>query len=259
MNCSHALLSLFLLSPCGDDEGGTAARFTAPGSPVAAAVASAERPASDRERDAGRQPGQVLGFFGLTPGMRVLEVFAGGGYYSEILSHLVGPGGEVLAHNNEAYLGFARAELDARFTPGRLENVTRVTAELDDLALEPGSLDAALLILTWHDFYFADDRYGWPDVDEAALVGKLCDALKPGAVLGVVDHVAETGGDTAEVARTVHRVDPARVLADFEGSCFTLEARSDLLANAADDRSVSAIDPALRGQTDRFVYRFRKA
>ena len=258
MNCSHALLSLFLLSPCGDDDGGTAARFSAPGSAAAAAVAHADRPAADRERDAGRQPARVLDFFRISPGMRVLEVFAGGGYYSEILSHLVGPRGEVVAHNNDAYLAYAKDELDARFAAGRLANVSRVTAELDDLELEPASLDAALLILTWHDFYYADERYGWPAVDERALVDRLCTALKPGAVLGVVDHAADAGAEPEQTARTVHRVDPARVLADFEGSCFTLEAKGDMLANAGDDRTTSAIDPALRGQTDRFVYRFRR-
>jgi predicted methyltransferase len=83
--------------------GGFSAAFAAPpSSAVTAAVASPDRPEADRARDAARKPAEVLAFFGFAPGNKLLDLFAGGGYYTEILSHLVGPKGHVTAHNNKA-------------------------------------------------------------------------------------------------------------------------------------------------------------
>ena len=96
--------------------------------PIVAAVADATRPAADVLRDEGRRPAEVLAFFGVQPGMQVLDVFAGGGYYTEILSHLLGPDGRVTMFNNQAYVDFTQAELDARFADGRLPNVDRFLA-----------------------------------------------------------------------------------------------------------------------------------
>ena len=93
MTCTQALLSLFLLGPCDDGSGASEA--------IASAVASEARPAADVARDEGRKPDEVLAFFGIEPGMTVLEVFAGGGYYTQILDGVVGSEGRVLTHNNQ--------------------------------------------------------------------------------------------------------------------------------------------------------------
>ena len=143
MTCTQALLSLLLFSPCSDG-GGPAMDLV-----IAEALASPVRPESDRQRDALRRPDQVLAFFGIVPGMKVLDLFSGGGYYTEILSGVVGDQGHVMAHNNKAYLAFAAKELDGRFADDRLHNVESVIAEANDLELPPASLDAALAILTW--------------------------------------------------------------------------------------------------------------
>jgi predicted methyltransferase len=248
MTCPQALLSILLLGPC-DDGGGDAEA-------IAAAVASEARPAADVARDAGRKPEEVLSFFGMKPGMTVLDLFAGGGYYTQILDGVVGDEGRVLAHNNQGYLGFVGPQFEARFADGGLPNTQRVIAEANDLDLEGGSLDAALMILTYHDFLFGSEQFEWPDVDEHALLDTLCDAMKPGAMLGVIDHVAEPGGDPTQVALDLHRIDPAMVKADITGSCFDLVAETDLLANPDDDHSGSALEGPLRGRTDRFVYKF---
>ncbi|MGD9264737.1 MAG: methyltransferase, partial [Lysobacterales bacterium] len=107
-------------------------------------------------------------------------------------------------------------------------------------------------------FLFADPANGWPAIDRQMLLDKLCVAMKPGAVLGLVDHAADPDGDAAEVAKTLHRVDPKQVKDDFAQSCFTLEAEAEFLQNADDDHTLSVFDPAIRGKTDRFVYRFIK-
>lgn len=248
MTCTQALLSLFLLSPCNDGGVGPEA--------VEAAVASPERPAEDVARDAARKPAEVLKFLGIEAGMAVLDVFAGGGYYTEILNSLVGEQGKVLAHNNSAYLDYVGPEIERRFAEDRLANSEQLIAEANDLTLADGSLDATLMILTYHDFLFGDEEYGWPDVDEAAFLETLCRAMKPGAVLGVADHVASGGGDANEVASTLHRVEPQRVVADITGACFDLEAESDILRNDTDDHTVSATSPEMHGKTDRFLLKF---
>lgn len=249
MSCSTALLSLLLISPCGDDGGSVS-------DAVAAAVANPSRPAADRGSDPNRKPDQVLSFIGIEPGMAVLDLFAGGGYYTEIVSGLVGPEGHVLSQNNSAYVSYTSDALQKRLDAGRLENVEAVVTEADDLVLEPASLDATLMILTWHDLLFADETYGWPDPDEALLLDKLCSAMKPGAVLGLVDHVANPGGDSSEIAKSLHRIDPQVVRDTFSNSCFKLDAESGILANPDDDHSLVMNDPAIRGNTDRFVFRF---
>jgi predicted methyltransferase len=250
MSCAQHLLSLFLLSPCTDNGGGLSDQA------IAAAVANPARLEQDLLRDAGRKPAEVLNFFGIKEGMTVLEMFAGGGYYTEILNHLVGTEGKVLAHNNQAYIAYTEATLKLRDAEDRLGNVERITAEADDLVLAENSLDAALLVLTWHDFFFSDDSYDWPDVDEQGLLNTLCHAMKPGAVLGVVDHIANPGGDVAEIAKGLHRIDPKRVKADFEESCFELVAESDILFNPEDDHTLPMSAQGIRGNTDRFVFRY---
>lgn len=248
MNCAQAILSLFLLSPCGEGGGELEA--------VNSAVTNPARPEADVQRDADRKPAEVLSFIGIEPGMAVLDVFAGAGYYTEILDALVGPDGKVLFHNNDAYLGFIGPKLEERLAGGRLSNTEKLIAEADELELEANSLDGAVMILAYHDFFFGNDQYGWKDADENVFLEDLCKAMKPGAVLGVADHIADSGGDVTDVAFTLHRVDPQRVMADMTGTCFDLVAESNLLRNTTDNHSIPAISPDLRGKTDRFLYKF---
>jgi predicted methyltransferase len=242
------LFSLFLLAPCEDGAGGPEA--------IAEAVASPARPAADRARDVDRKPVEVLTFLGIKPGDRVLDLFASGGWYTQILDGIVGADGQVIAHNNMAYRQFTGKELDARFDAGHLPNTTSFVAEIDELELQPKSLDGVMMSLVWHDLLYADPSFGWPDADEAALLDTLCSAMKPGAVLGVLDHVANPGGDPAEIGKTIHRVDPASVKKAITASCFSLVAESDCLHNADDDHTTDAFGGPLKGRTDRFVYKF---
>lgn len=251
MTCTQALISLFLLVPCDSESGGLEA--------VESALQVSTLPATDLARDAERKPAEVLSFFGIEPGMTVLEVFAGGGYYTQILDKLVGKDGHVLAHNNAAYLGFVGPQFDNRFRDGGLPNVAQVIAEANDLALEPASLDAALMVLAYHDFFFGAAEFNWPDVDEAAFLDSLCAAMKPGAVLGVVDHVANPGEAVEDTAFRLHRIDPERVKADLTGSCFEYVEASDCLRNPEDDHSTSATEGPFKGHTDRFVFKFVRA
>ena len=253
------LVALFLATACSRGTEPAATR----GSPESAtnvyqmAVDNAARSAADRERDANRKPADVLAFFRLDPGMTVLDMYSGGGYYTEIIAHLVGPSGRVDAHNNQAYFGFAGDEIAARYADGRLGNVSALNAENNELDLEPGRYDAVTMVLTYHDFYLVDEENGWPAIDRPALLAEIHEGLKPGGIVGIVDHAAPAGAPST-TGGTTHRIDPAIVVADMQAAGFVHEGEGDILRNAEDDLQQSVFDPEIRGKTDRFVLRFRK-
>ena len=252
MDCAQALLVVFLLAPC--ESGGADAIDMA----IAESLASPDRIEQDRKSDPFRRPDLVLNFFEIKPGMTVLDLFSGGGYYTEIISRVVGEKGHVLAHNNEAYLAFAKESLEGRYSGDRLQNVRQITSEANDLELPAATFDAALAMLTWHDFYYLDEENGWPEIDESALIEKLCNSLKPGAVLGITDHVASEGSDPEASGQALHRIDPQRIRSDLEGNCFHYEGEIVVLRNAKDDLGKPMFAQGVRGRTDRVVYKFRR-
>jgi len=221
------------------------------------ALANDDRPDTDVARDGSRKPAEVLAFIGIEPGMSVLDLFSGGGYYSEILSNVVGEDGHVVAHSNKAYLQFVGEEFVARYAGGRLPNVQILMAENNQLRLDPQQFDAIFMGLSFHDTYWVNPEGGWQEFDRDKLFSTLFAALKPGGVLGLTDHYAANGAGTSVVPE-LHRIEKSVVIADLEAAGFNLEAESDILRNPEDDHSKSVFAPEIRGQSDRFVLRFRK-
>jgi predicted methyltransferase len=225
---------------------------------IDAAIASTDRPRADVERDAASRPGDIMAFLGVKPGLRVIDMFSAGGYYTELLARAVGVKGQVIAYNNPPYAKFAAKDIAPRYAGGRLGNVRQVTAEVDELDLAPASLDAALFVMSFHDAYWRPADGGWNRTDPDEMLRRLYKALKPGGVVVVQDHVAKPGGDTAKVVDELHRIDPAVVRAAFERAGFVFDRASDLLAHPDDDHSKLVFDESIRGRTDQFIYRFRK-
>lgn len=222
---------------------------------IEAAVGNAARPEADRERDADRKPDQVLEFFEIEPGMKVVDIFAGGGYYAEILSYVVGEEGEVVLYNNGGWDGFVGAGVEERLEGNRLPNVQSVVMEANELSLEENHYDAAVFVLGFHDLYY--EASGWPAIDADDFVERLYGMLKPGGILGVVDHAAASGVSVS-VANTLHRIDPGIIRSDLISAGFEFAGESDILRNPNDDRSKPMSDPDVRGKTDRVVMKFRK-
>jgi predicted methyltransferase len=164
----------------------------------------------------------------------------------------------VIAYNNPPYAKFAEKGIATRYADGRLGNVRQVTAEVDELQLPPGSLDAALFVMSFHDSYWRPADGTWNRTDTAEMLKRLKAALKPGGVVVVQDHVAKAGGDTAKVVDELHRIDPAVVRAEFERAGFVFDRASEVLAHPEDDHTKLVFDEAIRGKTDQFIYRFRK-
>lgn len=223
----------------------------------AAAVQHVARTDADRARDASRKPAAVLEFIGIEPGMAVLDLFSGGGYYTEVLSRVVGSQGRVFAHSNEAYAQFVGQEAISRYANDRLPNVEMIMAENDALVFPDASYDAVMMILAYHDIYYVSPDNGWPKIDGPSLLTEIADGLRPGGVLAVVDHHA-AAGSARETGNTLHRIDPEIVISEVEAAGLELEASSDILRNMDDDHSVNMSAPEVRGNTDRFVFRFRK-
>ena len=210
---------------------------------------------ADLKRDKTSKPREIIQLVGVKPGDHVLDLFAGGGYYSEILSRVVGDKGEVVLHNNNAYLGFVGVQLSSRLSSNRLKNVTRLDSEADDLKLGENRFDSAFVILGVHDMYFKDK--GW-DVPVTPVMTQLYNSLKPGGRLVVIDHNNAKGRGIKD-AKSLHRVESSVVATELQKIGFKLVIESDLLRNPEDDYSKSVFAPEIRRKTDRFIFIFEKA
>lgn len=222
------------------------------------AIDNPNRSGVDRDLDGKRKPLEVLSIFKIKRGMKVLDVFGGGGYYSEILSYIVGKDGSVVLYNNKPWNNFVGKNVNSRLENDRLPNVKNIVKAPADLAELDGEFDAAIFILGMHDIYYTDEKGGWPAIDKTQFLAALYNQLKKGAVLGVIDHNAVSASDPSIVGKSLHRVDPEVVISDLQLAGFVLEARSDILASPDDDLSLSVFDAAIKWKTDRSVLRFRK-
>ena len=225
---------------------------------IDAAIASPERMAGDADEDSWRKPKEVLTFLEARPGMRVVDYFSAGGYYTELLSRVVGSNGQVIAYNNAEYLKFSGEKPSQRYGNNRLPNVVQLTTKPEDAPFEPVSLDGALFVMSYHDLHWRAKDGSWPLVDPAQALAKLSLALKPGAVVVVLDHAAAPGSDPAVSVDATHRIDPAIIKRDFAAAGLKFETESKAFANAQDDHSKPVFDPAVRHKTDQVLYRFRK-
>jgi predicted methyltransferase len=221
-----------------------------------AAVKHAGRSAADIERDPKDQAARVLRLTGIASGMQVVDVLGGNGYYSELLSYLVGPKGEVLLINNAAFDGYDTGWKE-RLAGNRLPNVTHRVVDLSAMQLGNAKFDAALLVKVYHDLYWTELTNGPPKTDAKTILAQIAAALKPGGVLLVVDHSAKAGTGSAD-ADNLHRIDAAYARRDIESHGFKLVKQADFLHDPTDDRSMISYKPPMLGKTDRFVYVFRK-
>lgn len=223
-----------------------------------AAVAHPGRGSADMQRDATDRPANVLRFSGIRPGMQVADFFAADGYYSELLSYVVGPKGHVLLINNPAYDKFANNAWKDRIEKHRLRNVEHRTVDPAAMGLRDASLDAVVMVKVYHDLYWVAPQNGWQKIDVASVLDQLARALKPGGLLLVVDHSAKPGTGSND-AGTLHRIDEAYMRKDFEAHGFTFANKSDILRRSDDKLDQISYQEPMIGKTDRFVYLFHKA
>ena len=223
--------------------------------PIRAAVTAADRSEDDKKLDAGRKPAEVLAFFKLAPGQKIGELFAGGGYTTELMARVVGDKGTVYAQNTKEVLDrFARGPWEARAAKPVMAHVVGVERPTDDpFPPEAKDFDAVITILNYHDFV-------WQKADRKKMNKKIFAALKKGGVYGIVDHSAAAGSGTRDV-ETLHRIDEDEVKKEVLAAGFKLDGESDVLRNPADTRDWNSSPKAAgdkRGTSDRFTLRFVK-
>jgi predicted methyltransferase len=215
---------------------------------VEAAVADSTRPASDVKTDLNRKPTETLAFAGVKPGMSVGEFFPGGGYFTRMLSGVVGVSGHVYALENVDWTG----RLKAVIAEGRLTNVSEEALPFGTVSF-PKPLDLVWLTQNYHDLKIA--QYG--QVDTAAFNREVFASLKPGGTYFVLDHEAPVGADLSTIAR-LHRIEKAQVIREVTAAGFELIAEGNFLRRPDDDHTLPVKDEKVRGQTDQYALRFVK-
>ena len=250
------VIVLVLITRPGPPPADRVASTSGTGDPIAAAIADPDRPAEERARDAGRKPAAVLAFYGVRPGMRIYEVAGGGGYYTRLLSRIVGPGGHVVVQNSERFWPRLKDRVEPLYAA--LGNVEPFIGDAADFAGAPESMDAVFLFLIWHHMHY-DPEEG--EVLPARTVRFLETArrlLKPGGVLGVIEHEAADGATRAGSAAW-HRAPKAMTIADITAHGFDYAGESDVLANPEDDlRNYWREALPERDSSQRFVLKFVK-
>jgi predicted methyltransferase len=210
----------------------------------------------DLARDAIDHPAEILRLANLGPNMRVADILAGDGYYSELVSYIVGPRGHVLLLNNKAFDDYSQNSWAARLTDNRLPNVEHRTVDLEHLGLGHNTLNAILLIKVYHDLYTGPDGL-WPKLSPSKVLDQIVAALKPGGVLLLVDHSAKLGTGYAQT-EALHRIDEQFARVDFESRGLRAVAESAILRNPGDVRDQRSYESPVERKTDRFVVVFKK-
>ena len=224
---------------------------------IAAAVAAPGRSADNVKMDAGRKPAQVLQWLGLKPGMHVLDLFGGNAYWAEIMAPVVGPKGHDTVWEPSQFYGPKAKQAFEAFA-AKNPNVSIVVSPFEAPDLPKNYADFVILNDNYHDTYWQSDKFKIPQMDPRAFLKAVYASMKPGALIAVIDHVANPNKDTRATVEKLHRIDPNVVKADFKRAGFVLVGSSDLLRNRADDHTLLVFDPKVAGKTDRFIFKFKK-
>ncbi|MDE2052374.1 MAG: class I SAM-dependent methyltransferase [Gammaproteobacteria bacterium] len=216
---------------------------------VTKAVADPGRPAADTDRDALRLPAETIAFAGVKPGMKVAELFPGGGYFTRPLSDVVGPAGHIYGIENAKWDDGSDAKVAAAVKD---HNVSMQTDKFGEFSL-PQKVDLFWITQNYHDLHIA--KYGV--VDMAAFNRHVYDSLKPGGIYFILDHQANPGTSETQIA-ALHRIEKAQVIREVEAAGFKLAAEGNALHRTTDDHTKSVFDKSVQGRTDQFMLRFVK-
>jgi len=220
---------------------------------IDAAITDPTRPATDRDRDAERKPAEMLAFAGVKPGMVVVDMIPGGGYFTRLFSDVVGPTGKVVAYAPDEFIAKYSKALGGAAAVAAEPNHKNVEV-LHDPALAPGPANIADVVWTSQNYH---DLHNVAGLDVVAFNKVLYNIVRPGGVYIVLDHSAPAGSGLADTD-TLHRIDEATVRKEVEAAGFVFDGESKVLANPADPRTIKVFDPSIRGHTDQFILRFRK-
>ena len=220
-----------------------------PGIPssISKAVADPSRPASQTATDASRKPAETLAFAGVKPGMIVGEFYPGGGYFTRMLSDVVGPAGHVYGIENAKWVGAVKA--DGGIAAGNVSIEAKPFGTVDF----PKPLDLAWVTQNYHDLKIAE----FGNVDTIAFDRAVFAALKPGGTYFILDHEAPPGSDVAAITK-LHRIEKSQVIREVTAAGFKLAGEGTFLHRPGDDHRLSIFDKAIQGKTDQYALKFVK-
>ena len=259
------------------------------GKQITQVVSAPDRTSADRTNDLRRKPDQMLGFIGIKPGMKALDVSTGGGYTTELLARAIGPSGAVWAQARPPVADAPKpsapegaagvpAELRAASAPASASAPARPRTAADAIAersrrLQEAHVAAAPIVFVAQPFdnpvpaELADGKldlvtlmfnyhdFGWMGVDRAAMDRAIFRALKPGGLFVIADHSGRPGTGISE-SGTLHRVEEAFVRAEVEAAGFRLAEEGSFLRNPADPRDQNTPNPPQ--PKDEFVLKYVK-
>jgi predicted methyltransferase len=249
----YALIALLLLPLAATAQSTPPASSTTVPAYVEKAINDPAR-AADRKDDARRKIAAVMTFAGVKPGDKVLELVPGSGYWTRVFSRIVGPHGHVYTvwpDEMAKYSAKSFADWEG-LVKGTYTNVSLLKQPAAMLSV-PQKVDVVFTSENYHDYH---DPFMGP-VDMKKFDKQVFDALKPGGVFIVIDHIAPAGSGVSDT-NTLHRIDPEVVKQEVESAGFVFDGSSDALVNPKDPLEVKVFDPSIRGHTSQFIYRFRK-
>ena len=201
---------------------------------------------------------ELIRFSRVDAGATVIDVYPGQGDWTRLFSEVVGPEGRVysfvpaeVAHFKNDPVGLMRTLAKE---PGR-ENVEVISADLVAMPQPTRPADVLWLHLFYHDLHTV--LMQTKGATAAEFNRTVYKRLKSGGYYVIVDHATAAGVGMSS-AQPLHRIDPATVREEVEAAGFVLDAESTVLANKDDPHSIKVFDPSIKGETDRFAYRFVK-
>lgn len=222
--------------------------------PTSTAMADPRRPAVDVALDTQRRGDAVLDLANIQPGWKVADIMQGAGYFTRLFVAKTGPTGKVYAWSPDEFMlakpvlyGDSLDILQKAYP----DDIVTMRSAFNDLAF-PEPLDMIFTSQNYHDLYLKK----FPADLAARMNRKAYEALKPGGIYVVVDHVANP--ETVDAPNTVHRMDPVLIRREIEAAGFKFDGEHDALRKPADDHTLMVMNPAIRGKTDQIIYRFRK-
>lgn len=214
-----------------------------------------DRFSSDKSSDKRRKPLDILKFADIEPGMSIIDLLGGGGYYTELFNYIVGSEGKVYIQNTTLFLKFSKEELEKRLNNNRLKNVTRLDSDFSNLKL-PQDIDLMFIGLSYHDIYVdREDKLLTTTHDE--FFPQIYSAIRPGGKLVVIDHAGEVGTGKNNTTK-LHRIDEKWAIKDIESAGFKLIKTSNILRNPNDDYKLDIWNKKVMHKTDRFVHLYEK-
>ncbi len=199
---------------------------------------------------------ELIRFARIDAGSTVIDVYPGDGDWTRRFSNVVGSEGRVYSFVPAEVVHFKNDPVGQMRTlatePGR-ENVEAVSADLVAMADVTQPADVLWMHLFYHDLH--TKLIQAKGATAADFNRAVYERLKPGGSYVIVDHAAAAGSGTSD-AQSMHRIDPASVREEVEAAGFVLDAESTIFANKDDTHAIKVFDPSIKGETDRFAYRF---